>query len=256
MFFKSQRDNGRAHHNRKKRGRVESSPSRSKKLSSKSMISFKPRQTIGRIHQVFKDKDIPWAVDMDGTLISEDVTIRAIVKSVSIPFLWPFFLSSLVVLSFGGPKRFLRFLEHLIPLAGKDVTYNSQLQKLIESHHARGGTAVLATASHFSTGETIVHDGGLDELFDEVWGSCMKKRGPVNVLDMKAEEKANVLAGHLPTGRNKKKGFVYAGNSKDDLKIWNHPSCKGMILVNCDDEVLQEAIKIPKPRLIIPRQRA
>jgi len=206
-----------------------------------------------KIHAVFRDKNIPWSIDMDGTLIDEDVTEIAVRKSFTNPIFWPFLLWGLILFGLKGPAGFYRFLENRIPMRpSREVTYNEELKSLIESHRARGGKAVLATASHVNSGLNVVEDGGpaISALFDDVWGSCMDG-DEKNVLDMAAERKASVLDRFLCQG---KKGFVYAGNSKDDLSVWSHPSCKGMILVNCDTEVMNQALNIPKPRLVVPRR--
>ena len=204
------------------------------------------------IDAVFRDKKVAWAVDMDGTLIQQDVTVLALQKTALLPHLWPFLLWALVVAVVRGPIVAFRFLEHRVPLClPRDVTYNADLIQLLERHRHEGGRAVLATASHVHVGKQVVEKGQLTHLFDDVWGSCMKGDAK-HVLDMSQAQKAAVLNDFLVT---KEKGFVYAGNSKDDLTVWSHPNCRGMILVNCQDDVLKQALQIPKPKIIVPRRR-
>ena len=208
-------------------------------------------------HDVFRDARFPWAIDMDGTLIEEDVTVIAFRKSMTFPWFWPFFFWACLVHFCVGDQAALRFLEHRIPLRPEtEVTYNSEVLSLLESHRKRGGVAVLATASHVSAGQNVVERGKLSTLFDAVLGSCMMgDGGSKKILNMAGGEKANVLNQFLtPMAKvgKRNKGFLYAGNSKDDLAVWSHPSCRGMILVNCDKNVLEEALRIPKPNLVIP----
>lgn len=212
-----------------------------------------------KTHAIFRDARYPWAIDMDGTLIEEDVTVIAFRKSMILPWFWPWLLWACLVHVSIGDQAALRFLEHRIPLSPqKEVTYNPEVLSLLESHRKRGGGAVLATASHVSAGHNVVERGKLSGLFDDVLGSCMMGDGKRNyIMNMAAEEKANVLNKLLtPMAKvgKRNKGFLYAGNSRDDLAVWSHPSCRGMILVNCDDSVLEEALQIPKPNLIIPRK--
>lgn len=205
------------------------------------------------IQNIFQDGTTPWAVDMDGTLIYEDISYMTARKSLINPLFWPLFLWSVVLLCVKGPAGFFRFLESRIPiLPHKELTFNTELQCLIESHRARGGKAVLVTGSHVSAARAVVKGGGsaISNLFVDVWGSCMKD-DIKNEPDMVAERKAAVLDKFLGGGG---KGFIYAGNSVDDLKVWSHSSCKGMVLVNCEDKVLQQALTYRKPFLIVPRR--
>ncbi|KAL7572132.1 hypothetical protein ACA910_001764 [Epithemia clementina (nom. ined.)] len=198
---------------------------------------------------------------MDGTLIEEDVTEIAVRKSVLHPLYWPLFIWACLLQLPNGQAGF-RFLEHRMPLRPQsELTYNTELVRLLESHRARGGKIVLATASHVSCGKKVVEQGNLSHLFDDVWGSCMKQEaGHVlnakDNLNLAASAKARRLDQLLaPASTNGAKGFLYAGNSRDDLEVWSHPACLAMLLVNCDDDVLHQALKIPKPRLVIPQRK-
>jgi hypothetical protein len=192
------------------------------------------------IDRIFEDASMPWAIDMDGTLIREDVTFLVLYKSLRNPLLWHYFIFSLLLWgsqSFEHGQRFLESRLRLFP-DPKTLSYNHQLIDTIETHRKRGGEAIMATATHLHAARPIAKHVG---IFDDVLGS-----DPPSILDMRAEEKAR----HL--NEKFENGFIYAGNSADDLKVWGHKGCKGMFLVNCDPEVLQKAQQIPKPFFVVP----
>jgi hypothetical protein len=192
----------------------------------------------GTIDPIFQDPSIPWAIDMDGTLIREDVTELAFAKSVRNPFYWYIFIYALLLFALRSVPHGQRFLETRFIADPIRLSYNLDLMSLIQGHRQRGGQAILATASHHEAARPVAEH---VRLFDHVIGSS-----PPAVMDARAEEKARLLDERYPNG------FVYAGNSKDDLKVWHHAGCKGMLLVNCKPGVLHRARQIRKPYIVIP----
>jgi phosphoserine phosphatase len=59
--------------------------------------------------------------------------------------------------------------------------------------------------------------------------------------NLKGSEKAAMLRQHFPAG------FVYAGDSAADLKVWRHAS--GIILVNARQSVADAARALGQPML-------
>jgi haloacid dehalogenase-like hydrolase len=190
------------------------------------------------IDPIFQDTSIPWAIDMDGTLIREDVTLLAIRKSFMNPLLWHTFLYALFLHLFQSMTHAHRYLETRFPPNPKLLTYNRDLMRHITDHRQRGGHVILATASHYQAATPVAKH---VDLFDDVVGS-----NPPTVWDAAAAVKAQLLMERFP------QGFLYAGNSNDDIIVWESDGCKAMVLVNCPPKVLDVAQKIRKPYIVIP----
>lgn len=144
----------------------------------------------------------PLVIDLDGTLLRSDLLIE----------------TGLVFLR-DQPQRFLAplqwltrgkaALKHELAHATEiDVTvlpYDKAVIELIESERGRGRRIVLATASHRRLADQVAAHLG---LFDEVIASDATS-------NLSAHTKRDVLVksfGH--------RGFDYAGNSLDDLPVW------------------------------------
>mmetsp|Transcript_30339 Transcript_30339/g.50103 ORF Transcript_30339/g.50103 Transcript_30339/m.50103 type:complete len:192 (+) Transcript_30339:95-670(+) len=189
------------------------------------------------IDPVFRDASLPWAIDMDGTLIREDVTDLAMIKSLQNPLFWFSFLYACLLVLFRGSAYGARYLETRFIVNPKTLTYNQKVIEIIEGHRKLGGHVILATASHHLVAKPVAKYVG---IFDGFIGS-----DPPSVMDAKAEAKARLLNQRFP------KGFIYAGNSEDDMKVWNHEGCLAMFLVNCKPDLLQRAQQIRKPYIVI-----
>lgn len=187
---------------------------------------------------IFEDPKLPWAIDMDGTLIREDVTFRAIRRSALRPRLWRHFGVYLFFVIVSKTTRAIRYIESSVLHDPTQLTFNEELLGILREQKKRGGQLILATASHFRSAEPIAAH--CDELFDHVLGS-----DPPTVWDARALQKAELLSDRYP------EGFLYAGNSVDDLEVWTHDGCRAMMLVNCSPSVLEEAKMIPKPFIVI-----
>ena len=205
------------------------------------------------------DPRLPWAVDMDGTLIAEDVTERALDIALTDVRYWIYGVVALL-LYYSGMFQITayRILERFVPVPPATLTYHFALCQALQRHARRGGTVVLATASHVQAARKVAHyvETMLSEqaaaaqqpdfLFDDVIGSH-----PPAVWDACGECKAHLIAARF--GSSSRGGFVYAGNSADDLHVWRHAACVAMILVNCPPAVQKQAIQIGKPYVILEK---
>jgi hypothetical protein len=190
------------------------------------------------IDPIFQDSSLPWAIDMDGTLIREDVTQLAANRCLYNPFMWHTLFYALFLRYVVSKAHAQRYLETRFPPNPKKLTYNQELIRRIEIHRQRGGRVIMATAAHHRAGTSVARHVG---LFDDVIGS-----DPPNIMDAAAAVKAQLLSSRFP------EGFVYAGNSQDDIHVWESDGCKAAMLVNCKPEVLGVAQKIKKPFIVIP----
>jgi hypothetical protein len=188
--------------------------------------------------EIFQNISIPWAIDMDGTLIREDVTEIAFLKCFKTPWLWHIFLYGLLLQILASVHHAHRYWETRLPPDIDKLTYHDNLIERIEDHCQRGGIAVLATASHYLVARQVARR---VPMLTDVIGSV-----PPTVMNAAGAVKAKILSDRYPNG------FIYAGNSQDDLEVWKDPCCKAMMLVNCNPEVLTTAKKNSKPFIVIP----
>ena len=193
---------------------------------------------------IFFESSLPWAIDMDGTLIREDVTELAIQRCLHNPLLWHKLLYALFLWLISTKAHSHRFMEIQFPPNPKQLSYNQDLINRIVAHRQRGGHVVLATAAHHQIGTIVAKHVG---LFDDVIGSCCDddKFQTSFVMDAAATVKAQLLSSRFP------QGFVYAGNSMDDIPVWECNACKAMMIVACKPKVLELVQSNKKPFVII-----
>lgn len=180
-----------------------------------------------------ENPQIPLCVDMDGTLIREDVTQIAFLQLISRDILA---LAKCVFWLMRGRAYMKSRIEAATHIDLTKLTYHAQLIAFIREQKSQGRKIVLATAADFVIAKRMADH---LKLFDEVIASD----GSVN---KRAQEKAKALHKAFPNT-----GYVYAGNSRDDLKVWPH--AQAIIAVNCSDSVLEAARAMNKPIRIFPR---
>lgn len=178
--------------------------------------------------------EVPLCVDLDGTLIRQDVTalsvrdvlIRNPITGIARCIRWL-------------PKGMAYFKSRIEGEASIDfesLTYNEQLLSYIKDEKKSGRRVILATAADEVIAKKVASYLG---CFDEVIAS----NGEVN---RRARKKAEILS--YTFGFNQ---FIYAGNSKDDLKVW--PDAAAIIAVNCSSRTEKKARKMGKPIRVFPR---
>lgn len=202
------------------------------------------------------DATLPWAVDMDGTLIRQDVTMLAYETSYKCWRYWPHFALAVLLLACGARVPACRFLERHVPVSPARLTYHLPLLRALQRHRAAGGVAILATASHVHIGRRVAdhvrqqHDVATTTTsdsyppfsFDDVLGSRPPRR---NFWNLEGATKAFHVAARFP------KGFVYAGNEIKDVQVWRHPACRACVLVNCAPNVIEQVKALGKPYVVL-----
>ncbi len=169
----------------------------------------------------------PLCIDLDGTLIREDVTALACKRVLSTQ--WWGWAKLLIWLVQGLPYLKHR-VEDTAPIDVTRLTYNQPLLTYIRKQKALGRTIVLATAADEGVATRVSHYLG---LFDDVIASNQQ-------VNRRAAAKRQALVERFGEGR-----FVYAGNSRDDLQVW--PACPDIIVVNASAWVLNKATAMGKP---------
>lgn len=159
----------------------------------------------------------PLCVDLDGTLVETNTLFEA---TISILKKNPFRIFALLASAFQGKA----LVKHTIGTyaAGEKFVwlYNMKLLAFLQNEHAKGRDLILATASDAHIATTIAHELG---IFKEVIANTPKT--PVS-----ASKKYILLE-----KRFGKQRFSYAGNSRDDIRVWN--SAASAIIVHAPESV-------------------
>lgn len=144
-------------------------------------------------------------IDLDGTLIRTDTFHEMLVKGLrSDPFL--LFKVGVWLLIYNRPQA-KALLGDQVSLDPQTLPYNTDLLGAIQKAKEAGSRIVLATGTHHLLAQKIADSVG---LFDEVIASH-------DDINMTGENKARTLV-----ARYGEKGFIYAGDSRIDAKVWEH----------------------------------
>lgn len=162
-----------------------------------------------------EDGPKPICVDLDGTLLRNDVTALSIKSFIRKRFINLFrFIFLVIVRGWAQAKRIVALEIPLEDIASQ-LGYNKEFLDYLIAQSKSRVRLFLATASDEIYAKKIAADVG---IFDGVFAS----NGEVNLA---GECKANTLC--MIFGE---RGFVYAGNSRDDVAVWNRSFAA--ILVN------------------------
>lgn len=162
----------------------------------------------------------PICVDLDGTLIRNDVTRWSVNRFIEKSF-WNFFKA--VYWYFVDLAYLKKIIAQEIELDTTILEYNRKFLEYLIKQRTAGVPLFLATASDEIYANKIADELG---IFDGVFAS----NGEVRLV---AEVKAVTLCTMFG-----EKGFVYAGNSEDDIKVWEKSA--ECILVNPTKSVLKK----------------
>jgi hypothetical protein len=174
---------------------------------------------------------IPICVDLDGTLISEDTTIESL-RNLFHKSKYDFI--KCVVHIYKGIKSIKSHLPENNFLINK-ININTTLLTILKDEITRGRNIVLATAANKHQGQEAL---SYIPIFDGVIGSN-------TFTNIRAKQKSIVLMKKF-----KKTGFIYVGNSFDDIQvwIWSHAG----ICVNIKQKyVLKEIMLLNIPYIIL-----
>jgi phosphoserine phosphatase len=157
-------------------------------------------------------RDLPLAVDLDGTLIRTDIFTR---QMLALATRAPWRLPQMLLWFVNGRAHVKARLAAYAPKP-ETLPYDERVLEWLRAERARGRTIVLASASDRSAVEAVAEHVG---LFDRVFASDGR-------TNLKSRRKAEALAAAFP------QGFVYAGNESADIHVWE--AAAGAVLVNCD----------------------
>lgn len=167
--------------------------------------------------------NVPLCVDLDGTLVRTntllETTLGALKKN-------PLFIIPLLRAFPKGKAYVKRVIGDQFSADPSTLPYNEEFLAWITSEHAHGRTLILATASDEKIAQHIASHLG---IFSDVIASTPE-------ASITAQGKALVLCRIFGTN-----GFSYAGNSHDDLNVWN--CAKNAILVDAPANIISHIKK-------------
>lgn len=166
----------------------------------------------------------PLCVDLDGTLIDGDVIHHAL-NAYCQGRPWRWLLVGLWLLR--GRAFFKSKLHEAQWIDPRTLRYDQRVLQLIRDYKARGHTVFLVTAADQKIAQVVFQHVG---LFDGYYASD-------GVHNYRAHAK-----GRLLTEIFGPRGFLYVGNSSDDLKVW--AMAAGGYVVNASPRVIQKAMAL------------
>jgi 4-hydroxybenzoate polyprenyltransferase len=161
--------------------------------------------------------DTPLCVDLDGTLVETNTLFEALILAIKKN---PLRLFVLVAALTQGKAAVKQKIGHYAAEEQFAWLYNSKFLAWLQIEHARGRKLILATASDMHLATSIAAE---LNIFDEIIAST--PQSPVSAV-----KKYLVLKKRFGN-----EAFAYAGNSHDDLAVWNIAS--SAILVHTSEKV-------------------
>ena len=173
-----------------------------------------------------ESKQVPLAVDLDGTLIRTDMMWESVVRLLRknpVAALFAFF--ALI----RGRAAFKQHIAARIKIDPASLPYHAEFIIWLKAQKSSGRKLVLATASDINMAAPIAAHVG---LFDDV----MASDGKTNLRN--AAKRAAL------TRRFGERGYDYAGNSSDDLGVW--PGAREAVVVNAPKSLASRAAAVTK----------
>jgi 4-hydroxybenzoate polyprenyltransferase/phosphoserine phosphatase len=160
---------------------------------------------------------LPLCIDLDGTLIRCDLLAESALKALK---LMPVAAVRAFTGVFRGKACLKQQLASLVDVRADLLPYNDKVLELARTARAEGRPVILVTAANRYYAQAVADHVG---LFDAVYGSS-------DSHNLSAGNKASLLVSLFG-----EKGFDYAGDSRDDLKVFPH--ARSCILVNPEASV-------------------
>lgn len=186
------------------------------------------KRTIRGENLVLECPNTVLAVDLDETLVQIDVLRSGVVRTL---YESPFAVFQLGwSLLRGGRPGLKRTVSRFAPIVPANLPYNAAVIELIRDWRAVGRKVVLASAAD----ETVVLQiAAYLDLFDAVHASRPGR-------NLKGRAKAELLVKEYGV-----RGFVYAGDSRADLHVWQYAA--GAALARNDETIIQRlrALRLP-----------
>jgi 4-hydroxybenzoate polyprenyltransferase/phosphoserine phosphatase len=155
----------------------------------------------------------PIVVDLDGTLTPADTLAESVVALVKTA---PLQLLRLPAWLLKGRSAFKESVAKAVTLAADRLPYSEPVLEYLRGERAKGRPIILATAAHRSIAERVSAHLG---LFDSVLAT-------ENGRNLKGSLKLDVIRKHVGDD------FVYAGDSRADVPIWQAATAAVLVRVS------------------------
>lgn len=177
-----------------------------------------------------RESEKPLCVDLDGTLIHTDLLHEAVFMLLRLNVFYVFMLP--LWLARGKAHMKAEIAKRVMPDA-QQLPFNETLLDWLKDQRKAGRELILATASHHRYASAVA-----DHL--KIFNSIEASDGSVN---LSSSAKADRLVARFGTG-----GFDYAGNSRDDIKVWDQAN--RAIVVGEESNAIRYARKDHADRLV------
>jgi phosphoserine phosphatase len=174
---------------------------------------------------------MPLVLDLDGTLIAGDLLYKSFL---SILRRNPLIVFGCVMWLRHGRAALKRQLALRNRIDWDRLELQQDVVALALREKAKGRKIVLATAADAILAERLASHLG---FFDRVLASDGER-------NLKGSAKCSLLITLFPAG------FIYAGDSKADLRVWRY--ARGIVLVNARRSVAEAARALGRPILELP----
>lgn len=148
--------------------------------------------------------ETPLVIDLDGTLIRTDLLIESALGLLKQN---PLYLLAMIYWLSRGKVRLKSEIARRVEPDVATLPYDEAVLTYLRSERDGGRPTALATASHSRYAQQVAEHLG---LFDRVFATT-------DAVNLAASRKAQALSGAYGD-----KGFVYAGNARPDLRVWQH----------------------------------
>jgi len=169
---------------------------------------------------------LPLIIDLDGTLLLTDTLVEGLTSAA---FNRPTQTVFAVARLYEGRPALKKRINALVDLDFETLPVRQNLLNYLESEKARGRPVYLVTAADQSIADAIAARFG---VFDEVHGTNSD-------TNLKGSAKQAFLRSKFPDG------YVYAGDSSADLKVWC--DADGIILAGASKKTREKAARLAAP---------
>lgn len=170
------------------------------------------------------NNSLPLCVDLDGTLLQTDSLWESCLRLLSHQ---PLLILLLPLWLLSGKAGFKNKVSQHVELDPSSLPFNTKLLKYLTQQRLHNRHIVLVTAANKKIAEAIADH---LNIFDEILASDENH-------NLSGQNKAKIL-----TEKFGDKGFVYAGNARVDLNVWQHAAAA--IVVNAAEKLTKQAKEI------------
>ena len=174
--------------------------------------------------ETLSNNSLPLCIDLDGTLLQTDSLWESCLRLLSHQ---PLLILLLPLWLLSGKAGFKNKVSQHVDLDPSSLPFNTKLLKYLTQQRLHNRHIVLVTAANKKIAEAIADH---LNIFDEILASDENH-------NLSGKNKAKIL-----TEKFGDKGFVYAGNARIDLNVWQHAAAA--IVVNASEKLTNQAKKI------------